>query len=574
MINRDVINKVPRKPGVYIFKNSKGQPIYVGKAKNLKSRLSSYFNPTNQLKYEKVLNIIKNSEYLDYLLASSEDEAFILEANMIYTHKPKYNVLLKDTRVYPYILITDEKYPTIKYVRTKKEVKGKYFGPYPNVKFVKDVIEVLQRVYKVRSCERNMDKKSKPCFLYHLGMCYGPCYKDVDTKLYKDSVDEVLEFLNGRVEKVKSYLERAMKEYSDILNFEKAAQMRDTYKKLDKLFIKLGVEFKTNRNIDVIMYEGPIFLLLKIRSGYLISKLTFTLDSTFEEFLHQFYIVRKNEVPINIYTMYDEKISPQIKSYLEKNGMKNMMEMSKNSTIFKFGFQNLDDEIKRYTNLGNTLKQAKDILNLKKIPKKIEGIDISHLQGLYTVASLVNFEDGKPNKEGYRRYRLDEFKEPNDFESIRTVIRKRYKKHELPDLLFIDGGKGQVNSAVQALEELGYSLKDVDVVGIAKEDERIVFPGDFPDLHLNLDHPVLRLLIFIRDETHRFAIGFNRKLRSKRYEKTKLDEIPGIGPKRKKQLINEYGSLDNILKAPTTEIAKIIKSEKVAKKIKELLGEK
>ena len=574
MIERKVIKKIPRKPGVYIFKNSKGHPIYVGKAKNLKSRLSSYFNPSNQLKYEKVLNIIKNSEYLDYLLASSEDEAFILEANMIYTHKPKYNIMLKDTRVYPYILITDEKYPTIKYVRTKKEAKGKYFGPYPNVRFVKDVIEVLQRVYKVRSCDRNMNKKSKPCFLYHLGMCYGPCYNDVDTKIYKDSVDEVLEFLNGRVEKVKAYLEKAMKDYSNILNFEKAAQMRDTHKKLDKLFVKLGVEFKTNRNIDVIMYEEPIFLLLKIRAGYLVSKLTFTLDSSLEEFLHQFYIVRKNEVPSNIYTMYDEKISSQIQNYLEKNGLKSITEMSKNSNIFKFGFKNLDEEIKRYTNLGNTLKQAKEILNLKRVPKKIEGIDISHLQGLYTVASLVNFEDGKPNKEGYRRYRLDEFKEPNDFESIRTVIRKRYKKHDLPDLLFIDGGKGQVNSAIQALNELGFGLDDVDVVGIAKEDERVVFPGEINDLHLALDNPVLRLLIFIRDETHRFAIGFNRKLRSKRYEKTKLDEVPGIGPKRKKQLIQEYGSLNNILKAPTEEIAKVINSKKVAKKIKQELGEK
>ncbi|PWJ87411.1 excinuclease ABC subunit C [Oceanotoga teriensis] len=574
MVNRDLIKNIPAKPGIYIFKDKDFKPIYVGKAKRLKNRLGSYFNPSNQLKNEKTLKIINDSEYIDYILTESEDEAFVLEANLIYTYKPKYNILLKDTRVYPYILITDEKYPTIKYVRIKNEQKGTYFGPYPNVRFVKEVIEVLQRVYKVRSCERNMDRKSKPCFLYHLGMCYGPCYKEIDESSYKNAVNDVLNFLKGNVEKVKEYLEKYMEEYSKILNFEKAAQMRDTLLKLDRLFIKLGVEFKHNKNIDVIVYEEPIYVLLKIREGYLISKVSFTLDSDINEFIHQFYIIRKNEIPPQIFTLYDENIDEQIKNYLKNNGLKMFNKLSRRSSIYSLAFKNLEEELKRYTDLGNTLKQAKEILSLKKIPKKIEGIDISHLQGMYTVASLVNFENGKPEKSGYRRYRLDEFKEPNDFESIKTVIKRRYKKHELPDLLFIDGGKGQVNSALKALNELGYDLKDVDLVGIAKEDERVVFPGEMDDLHLPLDNPVLRLLIYIRDETHRFAIGFNRKLRSKRFEKTKLDEVSGIGPVRKKKLITHFGGLNEILEASVEEIAEVINSEKVAKKIKQELGDK
>ncbi|BBE30567.1 UvrABC system protein C [Tepiditoga spiralis] len=573
MLEREVLKDVPNKPGVYIYKNKKEKIIYVGKAKNLKKRVSSYFNKSNQLKSEKVFNIMKYAETIDYIVTTSEEEALILEGNLIFEYKPKYNVLLKDTKVYPYILVTNEKYPTLKYVRNKSE-RGKYFGPYSNVYFVKSVIEVLQRVYGIRNCERNVEKKSKPCFLYHLGMCYGPCYKEVDFQEYQKSVGKVIKFLNGDVESVKKYLEEAMKKYAKVLNFERAAQMRDTLFKLDKLFIPLGVEFKTSKNVDIIMYEDPIYVLLRVRRGYLISKLTFTLSDEINEFLKQFYIVRKNQLPIEIMTMYDESINESVLDLLKKHGLKRITTINKNNNIFKIAFKNLEEEIKRYTNLGNILKQAKEILSLKKIPQKIEGIDISHLQGMYTVASLISFEDGKPNKNNYRRYRLDEFKEPNDFESIRTVIKRRYSKHELPDLLFIDGGKGQVNSAVEALNEIGFTLNDVDVVGIAKEDERIVFPGDFNDLHLPLDHPVLRLLIYMRDETHRFAIGFNRKLRSKRFEKTKLDEIEGIGPKRKKLLIQEFGGLTGIKNATVEEIDKIIKNKKLSMRIKESFGGK
>lgn len=573
MLSRDVLKNIPRKYGVYIFKDSEQIPIYVGKAKKLKNRLSSYFNPSNQKKYEKVKHIVEKAEILDYIVTSSEDEALILESNLIFTYKPKYNILLKDSKVYPYIYITEEKYPTIKYVRTKTEKKGKYFGPYPNVRFVKDVIEILQRVYSVRSCERSMQKKSKPCFLYHLGMCHGPCYIDVDEDVYGKSVENVYEFLKGDVDKVKTYIYDSMLKYSKVLNFEKAAQMRDTYQKLDRLFLQLGVEINSSKNVDIIMYEEPVFVLLKIREGYLISKLTFTLDENIEEFLHQFYIIRNNEIPSEIFTMYEEEISEVLIKYLKSKGMKKFSNLNKNSPIFGIAFKNLEEELERFTSIGNVLKQAKEILPLKKIPTVIEGIDISHLQGMYTVASLICFENGKPNKEKYRRYRLDEFKEPNDFESIRTVIRRRYTKHPLPDLLFIDGGKGQVNSAVEALNEIGFSLNDVDVVGIAKEDERIVFPGEFEDLHLRLDHPVLRMLIYMRDETHRFAIGFNRKLRSKRFEKTKLDEIPGIGPKRKKILMQHFGSLNEIKKASVEEISKVIGSKKTAVKIKEMIGD-
>ncbi len=573
LIDRIVLKDIPKKPGVYVFKNIDGEPIYIGKAKNLKNRVSSYFNKNNYIGYEKVPIMLEEAVNLDYIVTSNENQAFILEANLIYIHKPKYNIMLKDTRVYPYILVTEERYPRIKYVRVKKEEKGRYFGPYSDVKFVKDVIEVLQSVYKVRSCNRNLERKSKPCFLYHLGKCYGPCYTDVDEDIYNKSVEKVIDFLSGNISEVENYLNKMMIEYAELKNFEKAAQMRDTLYKLESLFEEVAVEYKNGVNIDIIMYEPPVYVVLIVRKGYLISKLSFTLEGKLNDFLHQYYIVRNNELPTTILTMYEEKVDEDILNFLSEKGLKRIEKIGKNSKLYDIAYKNLNEEIKRQKDLSSSLKLTKEILSLKKIPNVIEGIDISHLQGLYTVASVVCFENGKPKKENYRKYRLDNIKIPDDYESIKAVIKRRYSNYSLPDLLFIDGGKGQVNSAVEALEEIGFSLKDVDVVGIAKEDERIVFPGEIPDLHLPLDHPVLRLLIYVRDETHRFAIGFNRRLRTKRYERTKLDQIPGVGPKRKKQLIQHFGGINKIREAPIEEIAKVVKSQIIAERIKEYLGE-
>ncbi|SHE59434.1 Excinuclease ABC subunit C [Marinitoga hydrogenitolerans DSM 16785] len=573
MLDKKVLKDIPNEPGVYIFKDKNSKPIYIGKAKKLKNRVSSYFSKSNQEKNEKVKKIVEESEFLDYIVVRNEDESLILESNLIFNHKPKYNILLKDTRVYPYIAITKEEYPQIKLVRTKKGEKADFYGPYSNVGMVRGIIEIIQWVYKVRTCERNLDRKSKPCFLYHLGKCYAPCYVDVDKKEYRKSVNKVKRFLKGNIKSIRKYIEENMHQYAKILNFEKAAQLRDLLFKLDRLFIPIGVEMVQNKNIDIIAKdeEYPIVVLLIIRQGYMISKLTFTIDGDINEFIHQYYLIRNNIVPEEIWVSdLNNEIENEIIYHLKQKGLKDLKKLkTENEELYTIAYRNLKEEVKKQTDLGNTLKQAKEILSLKKIPRIIEGIDISHLQGMYTVASLITFENGKPKKENYRKYRLDEFKEPNDFESIKAVIKKRYTKHPLPDLLFIDGGKGQVNSAVNALGEIGYTLNDIDIVGIAKEDERIVFPGEIDDLHLPLDHPVLRMLIFIRDETHRFAITFNRKLRAKRFEKSKLDDIPGVGAKRKKILIEHFGSLKNIKDATWEEINKVIKNEKISKKIKE-----
>ncbi|GAB6188978.1 excinuclease ABC subunit UvrC [Marinitoga arctica] len=571
MLDKSVLKNIPNEPGVYIFKGKDSKPIYIGKAKKLKNRLSSYFNQSNQEKNEKVKKIVEEAEFLDYIVVRTEDESLILESNLIFTHKPKYNILLKDARVYPYIAITKEDFPQIKLVRTKKGEKAEFFGPYSNVGMVRGIIEIIQWVYKVRTCERNLDRKSKPCFLFHLEKCFAPCYVDVDKKEYKKSINKVRRFLKGNIKSIRKYIEESMHQYAKILNFERAAQLRDLLYKFDRLFIPIGVEMIHDKNVDIIAKdeEYPIVVLLIIRQGYIISKLTFTIEEGLNEFLHQYYIVRGNIIPLEIWIKdLNNDLEKDILNYLKNKGLKYIKNLKDESEeLYTIANRNLKEEVKKQADLGNTLKQAKEILSLKKIPYRMEGIDISHLQGMYTVASLITFENGKPKKEDYRRYRLDEFKEPNDFESIKTVIKKRYTKHPLPDLLFIDGGKGQVNSAVKALEEIGYT--DVDVVGIAKEDERIVFPGDIDDLRLPLDHPVLRMLIFMRDETHRFAITFNRKLRSKRFEKSKLDDIPGIGPKRKKILISHFGSLEGISKATWEEINEIINNEKISKKIKE-----
>jgi len=557
-----VKNEFPEAPGVYMFKTS-NEIIYIGKAKNLKKRVMSYFTKNGNSKASK---IVEEAEDIDYIVVNSEKEALLLEANLIFKEKPLYNTLLKETKWYPYILITSEKFPSVKVVREKNE-EGEYYGPYTDIGFVRRLLNISYKLFKIRSCSMNIDirKTKKPCLEYHLGMCSAPCAGRVNERIYNFQVQKLRDFLNGKVENVVKELESEMKRLSRMLEFEKAANIRDLIFKIRELFEPQYVMLPKDLDMDVIFLKKGVATVLRVRKGILLGKLTFEFQGEINDFIEQVYFGLKLSIPEYIIT--NSKPKGEVEAFFNNKYLdrpKNDYEIK----IMELARLNWEEEYKKIKDSESALKKLQKVLDLKYLPRRIEGIDISHTQGLFTVASLVVFVDGKPKKSEYRRYRFDNLSYPDDYQAIKNTVLRRYKKYELPDLLFIDGGKGQVNSAVEALKKLG---KNCPVIGIAKEDERIVFPGDKADLKLPLNDISLRLLISVRDEAHRFANKFHSTLREKRLVESKLENIPGIGPKRKKELLKKFGSIKEIRKASIEELKEVLKSEKLALLVKQKL---
>lgn len=559
LLYEKVKNEFPETPGVYIFKSS-GKIIYIGKAKNLKKRVLSYFNKNAGSKAEKIVN---EADELDYIVVNSEREALLLEANLIFKEKPVYNAMLKETRWYPYIFISNEKFPSIKIVREKKE-EGEYYGPYTDIGFVRRLLNLSYKLFKMRSCsiDINLAKLRKPCLEYHLRMCSAPCAGKITVEEYNEQIRKFKKFLNGEISQLMKELEKEMKRLSELLEFEKAANIRDLIFGIRNIFEPQFVVFNENLDADGIFFKKGVGEVLRIRNGNLLGKLSFEFGGESEDFLRQLYFGLKLSIPEIILTNF--KIGSKISKMFDNRYIgkpRNDLE----SRILELARLNWEEEYRKIEDTEKALNRLKEVLELSHLPRRIEGIDISHTQGLFTVASLVVFVDGKPVKNEYRRYRFDSITNPDDFLAIKKVVIRRYQKYNLPDLLFIDGGKGQVNSAVEALKSIG---KSCPVIGIAKEDERITFPGSKADLKLPLDDIALRLLIKVRDEAHRFANSFHSKLRDKRIVESKLDDIPGIGPKRKKALLKKFGSIEKIKSASINEIKEVVKSEKLAVLIK------
>ncbi|MBO8160150.1 MAG: excinuclease ABC subunit UvrC [Thermosipho sp. (in: Bacteria)] len=549
MLKKTILNHISSKPGVYLFKKN-NEIIYIGKAKNLKKRLTSHF----AFREEKSQLIINEANNLETIIVTNEKEALLLEASLIYKHKPKYNVMLKGNEFYPYIRISDDNYPYVEVTRNRKK-DGIYFGPYTNIKFTKLLVEILQKTLKFRTCKKDLSKIKKPCMFYHLGYCLAPCIQKLNIDEYSESINKLKSVLKGDFEFIKQYIETKMNYHSKMLDFENAIKYRDLLMSFEKLIGSQGVILSDKRKVDYIVFEDNNYLILKVRGGILLSKLIYEAEIEFEEFLYQFYFGLKSELPERIVTKNNVKIDFEVPISTPKD--------NNDQNILKIAEENLLDALNKIKLNIEVLKQMKEILNLSKIPRIIEGTDISHRSGKYTVASLIVFENGKPRKELYRRYKLGNIL--NDYESIKQLILKRYSKHPLPDLIFVDGGKGQVNSALEALKEMNLNT---NVVGLAKEAETIITPDKV--ITLPYDHPVLRALVQIRDETHRVANKFSGKLYLKNYRTKILDEIPGIGPKRKKLLLKTYGSIENIRNAPIDELEKLI-GKKLANRLKEEL---
>ncbi len=512
MIN---LKEIPKGPGCYLFKDKSGKIIYIGKAKDLSKRVTSYFQ--NKDHDVKTKHLVKNISAVEFFITDSEIDALLLENNLIKKHKPKYNIDLKDSKRYAYIQITPEEYPRI-LVSRKRESRGKNFGPFVSAAKRDHVLQILQRTFKIRTCRR---LPKKECIRYSLGLCSAPCINKISKKDYLENVGSAEMILRGKTKNLSKILFSKMKEAASKLNFEKALEYKNQLSSLKYLKEKQIAERQKNYDEDIINYiiskDIVYTTVFNSRKGILENKQSFEIDRTggfFAEFLKRYY--SENSLPKEL--ILPEEIDPSIKNFLEKIKKKKLRvvipKSGEKKKLLELVKKNLSLEILGGEKRVEDLRRA---LNLNDAPNVIECFDISHLSGTKTVASMVQFNLGKPNKQNYRRFRIRSHTKNDDYASLKEVVRRRYSKLlkenlRMPDLVIIDGGKGQLSSCLGELGKLGVALP---IISIAKREEEIFLPGKSSPVILKEKSLALNLVKAIRDEAHRFAISYNRLLRKK-----------------------------------------------------------
>ncbi|MDD6841294.1 MAG: excinuclease ABC subunit UvrC [Spirochaetales bacterium] len=570
---RDQARSLPENPGCYLMKNAEGTVIYVGKAKNLKRRVNSYFLPNRNAKTAALVEKIVN---IEYVITGNEYEALVLENNLIKKYNPHYNILLKDGKSYPLIRITNEDYPRV--FKTRRVIKdgSLYYGPYPDGKRLDMYLETVEDTYPLRLCQGVLKKKSTPCLYYHMKKCSGPCIGAISKEEYGEYIKEVKDFLSGDDSSLSRKVKKEMLEASKKLDFETAAKKRDLLEALSVMQSNQGVDdMDTSEDSrDYAAIEMRAYLctvsIMQFRDGRLIGKAMYRAECLGDEtetllsFLIQYYS-DGDTLPHELYVSHDIDAELLSKFFKEELGKPLKVEIprdGKHYRILRLAGENATRDVeKRLKNVDNTpaLERLREITNIDTLPSLIEGFDIAQLSGKYTVASLIVFRDGNPSNKEYRHFSMKSLEENeiNDFQSIHEAVFRRYKrqrdeKAQLPDLLMVDGGIGQVNAAIAALDELGLSFP---VVGLAEKHEEIVFP-DNTSLLLDHSDPGLRVLIALRDECHRFATSFNQRMRSKDASFKLLESIDGVGPERSKRIMQTYQSVEAILSLTPEELAK------------------
>lgn len=561
-MDKNKLSALPDKPGVYQYKDAAGKIIYIGKAKSLKKRVASYFNNTRKdIKTEKMVSLISD---MDFIVTKTEIEAFILENSLIKEHKPKYNILLKDDKSYPFIKITtSDPYPGVYVTRILKDKKSQYFGPYYALE-AKRVVQAIYRVFKVRQCTYDLKKPLKrPCVYYDTGVCTAPCVRFISDEAYMESIKEVKKFLNGAYKGVIEELKKQMREYSAAKKYEQAAEARDAIAAVEEIQKQQAVITAEDKNIDVInsLYKNGryYFCVLNVRSGRLISKKISSFaempqqESALETFLLQYYAQQSYfpEQAIMPAGSADEELLTAV-----FKGKDTKPVFKKRDPLLQMALENIEEKIKQ-DEAGEKAKQAKDkvmvaqmealkeALSLEKLPVVIDGIDISHLHGENKVGSCVVFRDGKPDKNGYRRYKINTVAGIDDFASVAEVVGRRYGKmrdEEMPDLIMIDGGIGQVNAAKEALEKL-----DVypEVIGLAKREELVYKP--YENTGIKLPEQARFLLQRVRDEAHRFAVSYQFLLANKKMKVSLFDGVASVGDKTKQMIYNDFRDSEEFL---------------------------
>ncbi len=568
---RDQARNLPENPGCYLMKNSEGTVIYVGKAKNLKRRVTSYFLPNRNAK---TAALVEKIVHIDYVITGNEYEALVLENNLIKKYNPHYNILLKDGKTYPVIRITKEAYPRI--FKTRRVIRdgSKYYGPYPDVHRLDMYLDMVKESFPLRHCSGPLKKRDTPCLYYHLRKCSGPCIGAISPEAYKAYVKQVETFLDGDDSSVIKNVEHDMKEAAKALDFETAARKRDLLKALEVMQENQLVEdYSEMDNRDYAAIEMRAYLctisLMQFRGGRLIGKALYRAECLGDEtetllsFLIQYYSDEK-VLPSELFVSHEidaELLSRYFKETLGSTLYVTVPREGKHYRILRLADENASRDIeKRLKEIDNTpaLESLKESLGLDVLPRHIEGFDIAQLAGKYTVASLIVFRDGNSSNKEYRHFSMKTLGgKIDDFQSMREAIYRRYSRllkegEELPDLLMVDGGKGQVSAALDALSSLELSFP---VVGLAEKREEIVFP-DRPSLLLPHSDPGLRVLIAVRDECHRFATSFNQRMRSKEASFSLLESIDGIGKERSRRIMEKYGSIEAILELDAEELAK------------------
>lgn len=567
---------LPHNPGVYIMKDGKGKIIYVGKAISLKNRVTQYFRQ-NSSHSAKVRAMVARIEDFETILTGTEVEALILECNLIKKHRPKYNISLKDDKTYPYLKVTlQDTYPRVYITRRVQRDGGKYFGPYTNATALHETLKLLKRLFPIRSC-KTMESK-RPCLEYHIKRCMAPCADKISREEYMVMIDDIVMFLEGRTEHVEKSLEQRMLQAADKLEFEQAGRLRDQLLAVQKISEKQRIVTGVGDQDAIGMARSGIGVCVQIfyvRSGKMVGRDHFLLDGSDDEtdeallraFLKQYYN-QATFIPREILLPMEILEQELLEEWLEKQkNAKVILAVPKRGTkrdIVEMAIGNakkaLEDESARIKQTeAQTIGAVLDLgkyLGLSRPPYRMECFDISHIQGSETVASMVVFEGGAPKKSDYRRFKIRSAEgKPDDFKSMREVTERRYGKAdaEMPDLIIIDGGKGQLSSACEIIRGAGHIT--VPVVGLAKRFEEVYREGESDPVILPRSSQALYLIQRIRDEAHRFAITYHRKLRNKRNLVSILDNVEGIGPKRRKILLEHFGNIEKIKQASVAEMA-------------------
>lgn len=583
------LKRVPQKPGVYLFKNQDSKILYVGKAKNIRSRLRTHFNSGSDrdLRHKKLMSKVADFEYI---ITDTETEALILEANLIKEYKPRYNVNLKDDKTYPYIRVTTEFFPRVFITRKIVKDGSLYFGPYTDVKSVRKLMAAVQRIFPLRTCSRVINnetilkQKHRVCLNYQIGKCMGPCEGKISREDYLRNLDQVVKFIKGKNSVLINELKSKMSRCAEQMKFEEAARLRDEIRAIERFTFSQKVvdSINSNRDIITIASEKSISccVVFIVREGRIINRLHFYLENrenhpdseVMATFIKQYYLTN-DFIPDEILLPFELEEKIEIEKWLtHKKSSRvriNIPVRGKKSRLIGMCTRNAELLLKEILIQKETIQNqpSKSVqilqkaLNLKKPPVRIEAFDISNIQGTDSVASLVVFENGKPKKSQYRKYKIKTVDGPDDFRSMaevveRRILRLKKENKPMPDLFLIDGGKGQLSAVFEVLKRMG--LEHQPVIGLAKKLEDVFVPNNPDPQNISKSSPGLYLLRQIRDESHRFAVAFHRQKRKKRTLHSVLDDIPGIGEKRRNKLLKTFGSVKEIQKASVSELEAVV----------------
>ena len=595
---------LPASPGVYLMKDAEGNILYVGKAANLRHRVGSYFGAGQKLT-PKLQRMVSKVNDLDYFVTSSEQEALILELNLIKRHHPRYNVRLKDDKTFPYLKIdASEDWPRVHITRRLEEDGGRYFGPFASARSVRQTLKLIKGIFPFRSCSKSITGTDpRPCLEYHIGHCLAPCIGAASREEYAEVIKQVILFLEGKQERVVQQLKSKMAKAAEGLDFEMAARLRDQIQAVDRVVEGQRIATVVKGEQDVIAFaqdkDQAYVQVFFIRSGKLIGRESFLLQGArYEEpsqimtsFIKQFYASSPHIPPLLLLQHPVEDVA-MIQSWLQgKRGGKVNIQVPRRGNkrqLVKIVAENVQQgleqlKIKQLASpiaLSAALEEIKRELRLPRLPSRLEGYDISDIQGMAAVGSMVVFDRGKPKSSHYRRFRIKTVTGADDYAMLREVLQRRFKRVSvastsdswaiLPDLVLIDGGKGQLNAARAAMQEMGAG--SVPIASLAKENEEIFIPQKAEPIILPRSSPGLQLLQRLRDEAHRFALGYHQRVRKRETFASVLDSIPGVGPKRKRALLRQFGSVKAIKEAPVEKLAAARgMTESLAKKIKEYL---